>query len=416
MKTKNKNCSNTSKQFCSSRRHFFKQSSLSGAAVLLNPAQLLAQATTADRNVSVTGIEIYTVAVTNRTNWIVVRLTGSNGLTGLGEASLGRRTELREIGDFYKLIEGESAFNIHKYRQRGREIAANGNRATATTFSAIEQGLWDLVSKSLQIPFYNLVGGQLHHDLPVYANINRATANRNPEGFADNAELAVADGFKALKAAPFDGFPSLNASPEEVNAARELGIACVYAIRERVGNDIEIKIDAHSFFNTQMSIEIARELEAANLSWYEEPVPPTQTENTRIIHDAISQNLAGGEFLFGVEGFRPLCEQSAVDIIMPDIKHCGGMWEAIKISALAEAFDVKVSPHNPSGPISTAASVALCSAIPNFDILEFQWGEQSWRSTLIEPGESFINGSIAVSNEPGYGITLNERTLERHRI
>jgi galactonate dehydratase len=101
---------------------------------------------------------------------------------------------------------------------------------------------------------------------------------------------------------------------------------------------------------------------------------------------------------------------------MPDIKHCGGMWEAIKISTLAEAYDVKVSPHNPSGPISTAASVALCAAIPNFNILEFQWGEQSWRSTLIQPSESFTNGSIAVSNEPGYGITLNQRTLEQHRI
>ena len=416
MKTKNKIFSNTSRQFCSSRRHFFKQSSLSGAAVLLNPAQLLAQATIADRNVKVKGIEVFSLAVTNRTNWIIVRLNGSNGVTGLGEASLGRRTELAEINDFYKLVNDEPAFNIQKFRQRGRAVAASGDRSVATAFSAIEQALWDLISKSLGITFYDLVGGQLHSDLPVYANINRATTNRNPEGFANNAEQAVADGFKAIKAAPFDGFPSLSASPTEIKAARDLGIACVYAIRERVGNDIEIKIDAHSFFNTQMSIEIARELEAANLSWYEEPVSPTQIENTRIIHDAISQTLAGGEFLFGVEGFRPLCEQNAVDIIMPDIKHCGGMWEAIKISTLAEAYGVKVSPHNPSGPISTAASVALCATIPNFDILEFQWGEQSWRSTLIEPSESFTNGSIAVSNEPGYGITLNERTLEQHRI
>ena len=416
MKIKINSTTKTCNRFSSHRREFCKSGSLIGGALFLSPETLFAQATIADRNVRVTGIEVYTVAVTNRTNWIIIRLNGSNGLTGLGEASLGRRSQLEEINDFYKLIDGEPAFSIQQYRQQGREVAANGNRSVATAFSAIEQALWDLTSKSLGIPFYDLIGGQLHNELPVYANINRATANRSPEGFADNAERAVADGFMALKAAPFDGFPSLAASPEEVNSAKERGIACVYAIRERVGSDVEIKIDAHSFFNTQMAIEVARELEAANLSWYEEPVSPIQTENTRIIHDAISQTLAGGEFLFGVEGFRPLCEKNAVDIIMPDIKHCGGMWEAIKISTLAEAYSVKVSPHNPSGPISTAASVALCAAIPNFDILEFQWGEQSWRSTLIEPSESFTNGSIAVSNKPGYGITLNERTLEQHRI
>lgn len=398
------------------RREFCKRGSLLGSSLLICPESIFAQATNADRNVRVTGIEISVVAVTNRTNWIIVQLTGSNGLKGLGEGSLGRSAELRELSEFYKLIEGESAFNIHKYRQRGREIARNGNRPVATAFSAIEQALWDLTSKSLNIPFYDLVGGRLHSDLTVYANINRATTNRNPEGFADSAELAVADGFKALKAAPFDGFPSLNSSPIEVSAAKDLGIACVYAMRERVGQDVAIKIDAHSFFNTQMSIDVARELEAANLSWYEEPVPPTQTENTRIIRESISQTLAGGEFLFGVEGFKPLCEQNAVDIIMPDIKHCGGMWEAIKIASLAEAYEIKVSPHNPSGPISTAASIALCAAIPNFDILEFQWGERSWRSKLIEPNEIFFEGAITVSNEPGYGITLNEQTLEQHRI
>jgi galactonate dehydratase len=403
-------------KFSRHRREFCKSGLFFGSALLISPESIFAQATNADRNVRVAGIEIYVVAVTNRTNWIIVQLIGSNGLRGLGEASLGGAAELTELSDFYKLVEGESAFDIHKYRQAGRKIAANGNRSVATAFSSIEQALWDLTSKSLNIPFYDLVGGRLHSDLTVYANINRATTKRTPEGFADNAELATADGFKAIKAAPFDGFPSLSSSSAEVSEAKDLGIACVYAMRERVGDDVAIKIDAHSFFNTQMSIEIAQQLEAANLSWYEEPVPPTQTENTRIIHEAISQTLAGGEFLFGVEGFKPLCEQNAVDIIMPDIKHCGGMWEAIKISSLAEAYGVKVSPHNPSGPISTAASVALCAAIPNFDILEFQWGEQTWRSKLIEPSESFFDGSIMVSKDPGYGITLNERTLEQHRI
>ncbi|MDD9890540.1 MAG: mandelate racemase/muconate lactonizing enzyme family protein [Gammaproteobacteria bacterium] len=399
------------------RRHFIQNTVLLTSSMAMTKlGNVFAQATNADRNVRIRNMEVHTVAVTNRTNWILVRLTGSNGITGIGEASLGRRAELGELNQFYRMVEGESAFAIQQYRRRGWQQASAGDRVLATAFSAIEQALWDLMARSLGVPFYNLLGGQLHSDLPVYANINRATTNRGPEGFAENAERAVADGFRAIKAAPFDGFPALDSPAEEIQAARELGIECVYAMRERVGDDIAIKIDAHSFFDTDLSIDVAAELEAANLSWYEEPVAPTQTENTKTIHDAISQVLAGGEFLFGTEGFRPLCEQQAVDIIMPDVKHCGGMWEAVKISALAESYDIKVSPHNPSGPVSTAASVALCAALPNFDILEYQWGEQLWRSSLTEPNEAFQNGSIAVSDRPGYGIALNERILEAHRI
>ena len=403
--------------FLQSRRHFVQNTALlTGFLASTKLGTVFAQATGADRNVRVRNMEVFTVSVSNRTNWILVRLSGSNGLTGLGEASLGRRAELNELAQFYRMVEGESAFDIQQYRQRGWEQASSGNRVLATAFSAIEQALWDLIARSLEVPFYDLVGGQLHSELPVYANINRATADRGPRGFADNAEQAVADGFRAIKAAPFDGFPSLGSPAEEIAAARQLGIDCIYAMRERLGDDVAIKIDAHSFFDTQMSIDVAKELERANLSWYEEPVAPTQTENTKLIHDAISQVLAGGEFLFGMEGFRSLCEQQAVDIIMPDIKHCCGMWEAVKISALAESFNIKVSPHNPSGPVSTAASVALCAALPNFDILEYQWGEQLWRASLIEPSETFSNGSIIVSNKPGYGITLNQRVLEEHRI
>ena len=400
-----------------SRRHFLQKASLfTGVFAATKLGDVFAQSTVADRNVQVRNIEVFTVSVTNRTNWIIVSLTGSNGIKGIGEASLGRRTELNELNQFYRLVEGESAFNIQQYRQRGWGQASAGQRGLATAFSAIEQALWDLIAKSLEVPFYNLAGGPLRSYLPVYANINRATTEREPRGFADNAERAVAEGFKSIKAAPFDGFPALDSPVLEIQAARRLGIDCIYAMRERVGEDIAIKIDAHSFFDTQMSIDIAKELEAANLSWYEEPIAPTQVENTKLIHDATAQVLAGGEFLFGVEGFRPLCERNAVDIIMPDVKHCGGMWEAIKISTLAETFGVKVSPHNPSGPISTAASVALSATLPNFDILEYQWGEQHWRSSLVEPKEQFINGTIAVSGEPGYGISLNQRVLEEHRL
>ena len=377
---------------------------------------IYAQNSPLDHEVIVTDLEVIVVNVTQRTKWIFVLLTASNGVTGLGEASLGRRSELNELNSFFRLVEGQSPFDINLYRTKGWPRASSGNRAVATAFSAIEQALWDIVGKTLNVPVYQLFGGKLRDSLPVYANINRATSNRTPEGFAEKARQAVADGFKAIKAAPFDGFPPLTAAANEISSARQLGVDCVFAMREAVGDDIAIKIDAHSFFDVELSISVAQQLLPANLSWYEEPIAPTQTTNTRRIHESISQTLAGGEFLFGVEGFAPLCEENAVDIIMPDIKHCGGLLEAFRIAAVAEANGVKVSPHNPSGPVSTAASVALCAAIPNFEILEYQWGEQPWRSNLVVPNERFVNGAINISNSPGFGITFNERVLAEHRF
>ena len=387
-----------------------------GSATLTPLPNIYAQNSPLDHEVIVTDLEVIVVNVTQRTKWIFVLLTASNGVTGLGEASLGRRSELNELNSFFRLVEGQSPFDINLYRTKGWPRASSGNRAVATAFSAIEQALWDIVGKTLNVPVYQLFGGKLRDSLPVYANINRATSNRTPEGFAEKARQAVADGFKAIKAAPFDGFPPLTAAANEISSARQLGVDCVFAMREAVGDDIAIKIDAHSFFDVELSISVAQQLLPANLSWYEEPIAPTQTTNTRRIHESISQTLAGGEFLFGVEGFAPLCEENAVDIIMPDIKHCGGLLEAFRIAAVAEANGVKVSPHNPSGPISTAASVALCAALPNFEILEYQWGEQPWRSNLVVPNERFVNGAINISNSPGFGITFNERVLAEHRF
>tara|TARA_Y100000588_G_scaffold290264_1_gene309070 strand:+ start:1620 stop:2807 length:1188 start_codon:yes stop_codon:yes gene_type:complete len=377
-------------------------------------SSLLQRAEGSNQRLRVTAMETIVVRATARTTWIFVRLTTNQGLTGLGEASLGRRTELAELGPFFELVRNESPFQIEQYRQRGRARAASGGRADATAFSAIEQALWDLAGKALGAPVSDLFGGRLRDQLSVYANINRATGNRQPDGFSANALAAVEEGFGAIKAAPFDGFPALTQPEAEVDAATDLGISCVSAMRDSVGPVVDIKIDAHSNFDVALSIEVARRLQPYRLSWYEEPIPPQRVAETAEIRDAIDQRMAGGEFLFGIEGFAPLCEQHAVDVIMPDVKHCGGLTEARQIATIADLHGVSVSPHNPSGPVSTAASVQLCASMSNFDILEFQWGEVPWRGELLDPPERFENGAIRVPDAPGFGVSLNEALAREH--
>jgi galactonate dehydratase len=252
--------------------------------------------------------------------------------------------------------------------------------------------------------------------LPVYANINRATNPRTPAGFAAAARRAVSDGFGAIKAAPFDGFPAPGSPAAEIARAIDTGIESVAAMREAVGPAVAIMIDCHSFFDVEQAVRVAGRLEPQNLAWYEEPVAPERVDETLAIKGRIKQPMAGGETLFGLSGFGPLIRRRAFDTIMPDVKHCGGLLELTRIAAMAADAGVMVAPHNPSGPVSTAASVQVCAGMKNVNYLELQYGEVDWRSGVLTPPERFTNGRIQVPDRPGFGIELNEAVIRSRSL
>lgn len=374
---------------------------------------------------TVTGVELIPVRATERTVWLFVRLRTDAGLTGLGEASdaFGFANTTRadamqmegELRGFFQLVEGRSPLDVEAYRREGLPRATAG-LVPATAFSAIEQALWDLAGQALDVPTYSLFGGRVRDTLPSYANINRATRMRTPAGFAATARTAASEGFGALKAAPFDGFPAPGSPQDEIDAHVDNGIAAAAAMREAVGTNVEIMLDCHSFFDVPLARRVAARLEPYDLAWYEEPVAPDLVDETVQIRRSITQPMAGGELLFGTAGFAPLHRQRAVDIIMPDVKHCGGLLELTRIAAAAATDGVLVAPHNPSGPVSTAASVQVCAGMSNFRLLEMQWGEVDWRADLMSPPERFENGSIRVPDAPGFGVTLNDALAAQHRL
>ena len=363
---------------------------------------------------TIESLEVFPVQVSPKGNWIVIRLTSSNGLTGIGEATHALGFTKASKGDdrriqaaveaMFQHLKGQSPFEAEAFRLAAQGDAHAGGLLTATAFSALEQAMWDIAGKALGVPVYDLLGGRVRHTMPVYANINRATVDRSPEGFARNAEKAVREGFRALKAAVFDDYP---ATPYEV------GIERLEAMRRSVGEDILLLVDCHSRFDEPTAVSVAKMLESVSLHWYEEPVDFNDFAMTRRVKDAIPQTLAAGELLFGREGFAPMLAAQAVDIIMPDVKHCGGLLEGKKIAAAAETAGVQVSPHNPSGPVSMAASAQLAATLPNCPILEHAWGEVDWRENLLDPPESFSNGGIELSDRPGFGFSLNESELQR---
>src|SRR4051812_47780448 len=190
-------------------------------------------------------LELIPVRASERTVWLFVKLTAKNGLTGLGEASdaFGFANTTKE--DAQRMdAELRSLLDV-------TPDAPPKGLVSATAFSAIEQALWDLLGQELGVPVWQLLGTKARDRLPVYANINRATKQRTPQGFAQTAERAYADGFRAFKAAPFDGYPSQTI---------DNGIACMCAIRDAVGPDADVMVDCHAFFDVATSIDIARRL------------------------------------------------------------------------------------------------------------------------------------------------------------
>jgi galactonate dehydratase len=398
---------------------------LAAAGATVAPLLALVRAQAAAPQLRVTGFELLPIRATSRTVWLIVRLRTDAGLVGLGEASdafgfanttAADAARMRsQLSAFFELVNGRSPFEIESYRQRGEAMARQG-LVPATAFSAIEQALWDLAGKALDVPTYVLLGGKVRDSLPVYANINRATDPRTPAGFAAAAKRAVADGFRAIKAAPWDGFPPPGSPDAAITRAVDSGIASTAAMREAVGPDIAIMVDCHSFFDVERAVRVAERLEPYHLTWYEEPVAPDRVDDTVAIRRRIRQQMAGGETLFGLTGFAQLARRKAVDTIMPDVKHCGGLLELTRIAAMAAEEGVMVAPHNPSGPVSTAASVQVCAGMKNVNYLELQYGEVGWRSDTLVPPERFINGSIQVPDRPGFGIELNEATIRARSL
>jgi len=364
-------------------------------------------------------IETFVVDVTQRGNWIFVRLNTDEGITGIGEASQGGKDDgtLSALREIEPMVIGHNPFDIEAFHQCC--YRENEGRPFHTAVSSIEHAFWDIIGKTLSTPIYNLLGGRCRDKIRLYANINRGTWERSPSGFARNAETAVSEGFTAIKCAPFDNvsraeLARTNGNSSEMREAIDIGIARIRQIRAAIGDENDLLVDCHGRFTTCMAIQVAKELEDVNLFWFEAPIPSTDFAEIAMVKAEAPMPIAFGETLRTKSRFREALEKQAMDMLMPDVKHTGGILELKKISALAESAAIPIAPHNPSGPVATVASVHCMTTVPNFLILEHAWGEVPWRNELIIEPEKIVNGFIEISNKPGLGIELNDKIVDKH--
>jgi galactonate dehydratase len=363
---------------------------------------------------TISDIEVFRIKVNQRGNWTLVRLKTNHGLYGIGDASHGADdvVVIGLIKNFFERLQGNSPFQIEPFRQLLRaEVVGNG-RNGAVAYSALEQAMYDIQGRVLGVPAFVLFGGMIHERLRHYANINRAAVKRTPEGFVEQAELAVKAGFEVLKMAPFDGMPQ--GSPEKREAHTKNGVECVAAVRKAIGPKRRLLVDGHSNFDVERSLELAEALKPYDPGWLEELT--RSIEGLAEVNAKIATPTAGGESLFGVTGFAPYIAGKAVDVVMPDVKYCGGMLELKKIAAMAEGAGMPCSPHGPASPVGNIAAAHVCATMPNFLILELGFNEVPWRGQLLDPPEIFNNGMLAVPEAPGFGVKLNLEVAKKYAV
>ena len=353
-------------------------------------------------------------------NWVFVKvLTDQPGLWGWGEATLEWHTRavVGAIEDVSHLILGEDPTRIeHLWQMMYRQHFWHGNGIVrGTSISGIDIALWDILGKIHGVPCHKLWGGPVRDYVRLYCHLGGGkmedfyqTSPDNARRFADLAKRAVADGFTAFKAMAVPETMPLEGLQPIRNAE-----GCVKAMREAVGDGVDIMVDCHARPSPGMGLQFARALEPYGLYFLEEPCWP---EVMASIQRAVKTPIATGERLVGVYAFRDLLEKRAASVLQPDITHCGGLSEARRVAALAEAFRVAMAPHNPQGPVSTAASLEFGFATPSYIICESVHSDVAWRADVVSEGFCVEEkGRLVRPNQkPGLGVEINEQEVKKH--
>mgnify|MGYP001122760658 CR=1 FL=1 len=346
-----------------------------------------------------------------RTNWTFIKVETDAGLYGWGEASLGTQEAALSgcVSDLKRLIIGRDPREIEKmYFEVYRDIYWKGGPVLMSAISGIEMAMWDITGKYFNAPVYALMGGKMRDSVRMYANAWFVGAN-TPEEFAAYARKAVALGVTALKWDPF-GKAYMTLTGEELERAS----AIVGAVRDAVGPHVGLLIECHGRFNAYTALRIARELRQYHIMLMEEPCPPDNLSVLAEIRAKSPVPVSAGERVYTKFGFEDLFSRNAVDIVQPDVFHAGGMSEARKIAAMAEAKHIPVSFHNPSGPVSNAAILQLAACTPNFLIHEIMLTDGSFRRRITDETVEFDNGFIRIPDRPGLGIEVNESILAEY--
>jgi galactonate dehydratase len=363
--------------------------------------------------VRITGATTYIVGNPWK-NWVFVRLdTDQPGLYGVGEGSLNgfARSVEAAIHELAPRYEGMDPFQVETiYQRMARDLYSDGGQIHMNAAAAIEIACWDIIGKETGRPVYDLLGGQYHERLPVYAN-GWYRGERTPEMFAEKAQEVVSRGYKALK---FDPFGSAWRTMSQKD--RRLSIRIVEAVRDAVGPEIQLMIEGHRRFSVAEAIKIGHELVPYDPTWFEEPTDHAKIDATAQVAAKLQIPVSAGESFTSTHQFAELLAHNTVHILQPDPSNLGGILRTKMVCGMADAWYGVVAPHQAQGPISTAVCVQIDACTPNllvqelFDEFNVDWERDivTWHPTLAQ------DGTIDIPTTPGLGCDLVFSELVKH--
>ena len=354
-------------------------------------------------------------------NWVFVKVeTDQPGLYGWGEASLEWKTRavVGAVEDYAPMLIDQDPERIEfLYQMMYRQAFWRGGIIGLSAISGIEQALWDIRGKALNQPVYKLLGGQVRDKVRMYTHLGggdmravyETQLSDDAKVFVDRALEVVSRGYNAVKVLITPPTEPLNPIASYNYAAKMM-----QAMREAVGDHVDIMVDCHGRHSVANAIEFCRVLAPFRPLFIEEPVPPENVDAMVEVRRASPVPIATGERLVTRFQFRELIEKQACAVIQPDLCHCGGLWEAKKIAAMAEAYYLGVAPHNPLGPVANAAALHFAFSTPNFLIQEDMLTDVPWRWEVVQHNLKTEGGYWLPTDAPGLGIEVNEENAKKY--
>lgn len=353
-------------------------------------------------------------------HWYFLELSNADGVMGLAEFSYGENS-MAVARAIAQMVEGLQEEEITDETEIPAMVGLSppflqSDRVLAAAITAIRNAVLDAQAQIAEVPLYRLLGGLATKSVELYGNINRSMlksdsgdSNRSPASFAAVATRAAKEGFRNIKCAPFDECRAPfdeSGLPDEAKA----GLDRIAAIKAAIGDKVNLFVDCHSRFDLESALALEPELAARGVAWYEEPVNyRTHRDDLAAIKAATSMDVASAEDAYGVDVFRSLIVAGVTDVVMPDVKYCGGAGEAVLIGNALEAISPgSVSMHSPGGPVSMLASAHATAAFNGSRPLEHAVWEVDWRATVLEPAEHIHDGHLFLPDGVGIGASLNE--------
>ncbi|MBS1852732.1 MAG: mandelate racemase/muconate lactonizing enzyme family protein [Acidobacteria bacterium] len=345
-------------------------------------------------------------------NWMFVRVKTDEGIYGIGEGSLGHLSKTVEtcVHEMKPFILGLDIFQTELLVQRlSRHVYADGGQIKMCAISALEIACWDAIGKALKQPIYNLVGGKVHDRIPAYVN-GWYRCDRTPEAFAKAAKKVLSLGYFAMKFDPFGAADGLLSPAEE-----DLSIDLVAAVRETVGPDVLLAVEAHSRFTPATAIRIGKRLEPYKPAWFEEPIPHNNIGAMVDVARHLEVPIGTGESFSSKQQLAELLKHDAVSIINFEPLHMGGILGSRKVADMVDAHYGTIIPHAAQGPICTLACLHVDIATPNSWLQEtFEHFNEPWEMDLVTTFPKLVDGYFELPQGPGLGTDLNLDAVRSH--